>query len=860
MFESHKCVKIKASCTTSLYCGVSDCTLNEFYVNAGKYAAKFTVVLEKLMPRKKNFKNKIRTADNPVEVNQILHVINQLSVSVHEFHDRDDLLWFVAKEVVARLGFEDCVIYLLDPSEKILVQKAAIGKKNPRRREILSILRIPLGSGITGSVAQSMVPVIIGRLSDDPRYISDVEVAQSEICVPLVVNGKPVGVIDCEDPRPEHFTDEHLENLQTIAAILASRLTFLAEIERVESLTKQLTQKNDLLENQILKLKKTELSLEESVSRLRDFVEVTNDWTWEQDAELRFTSINAYKTIPFLNGDNEALGRTRWEVFGIDLEKEEHWRNHVEDLEARRRFDDFRYEFTAKDGVIHVFSVSGVPFYDETGAFSGYRGTVTDITDLVKTRTANEQFLRAIDHVSEGFALWGPDEKLLMHNDRLREMSGLSGQSLYLGLSFEQWIRNRLKAGEIPEVLTDVDDWIAERMHIFRNPSGPFEVARKGRWYQLQYVKLSDGSTVQTITDIHDLKLGEQRFELATAVAGIGVWEYVHNQSWSAWSDSLYTLLGLTPGEVEPTFESFLATVHPECRDLLSKTVEAASKGSKEFDLECRFLRAGKTAVWMRMTGKAFKVGGVSRWFGTLIDINKQKLLDQHKNEFISNINHELRTPLTSIKGSLDLVTSGLLGELPEKALKLLRIGQQNSDRLLLLINDILDLTKIESGRVEFLKDSASASRILTDAHNLNAAYTAGLGVDLEIIDPDDAFFVIADEARTQQILSNLISNAAKFSNKGSRVELFARRDGGFGVFGVRDFGIGIPEGFHSTLFDRFTQVDGSDTRSVGGTGLGLAISKMLAEGQGGYVSFETALDVGSTFSLFLPLAQTADD
>lgn len=153
-----------------------------------------------------------------------LRVLNAFAVSVIQISNYDDLVWYVAKEVVARLGFVDCVIYKYEPATKMLQQQAAIGEKNPEGRTLLNPLNIPLGTGVTGRVAKSMEPLVIGDLSKDVDYVEDISPALSEICVPLEYAGELLGVIDCEDPRRHHFTEQHLEILTAVASMASSKI------------------------------------------------------------------------------------------------------------------------------------------------------------------------------------------------------------------------------------------------------------------------------------------------------------------------------------------------------------------------------------------------------------------------------------------------------------------------------------------------------------------------------------------------------------------------------------------------------------------------------------------------------------
>jgi PAS domain S-box-containing protein len=246
-----------------------------------------------------------------------------------------------------------------------------------------------------------------------------------------------------------------------------------------------------------------------------------------------------------------------------------------------------------------------------------------------------------------------------------------------------------------------------------------------------------------------------------------------------------------------------------------------------------------------------------------LRDRTERHRLDQLKNEFVSTVSHELRTPLTSIRGSLGLIVAGAAGPLPDKAKGLLEIAHKNSERLVGLVNDILDIEKIESGRMEFRRDRLEAGSLVEQAVEANQSYAAQHEVEYRITaKPDQTLPVLGDADRLIQVLNNLLSNAAKFSPAGTvvEVELGLETPGSQIRVSVRDRGPGIPEEFRNRIFQRFAQADASDVRRKGGTGLGLSIAKAIVERHGGRIGFEPAEGGGTRFWFTLPLLAEAPE
>jgi len=234
-------------------------------------------------------------------------------------------------------------------------------------------------------------------------------------------------------------------------------------------------------------------------------------------------------------------------------------------------------------------------------------------------------------------------------------------------------------------------------------------------------------------------------------------------------------------------------------------------------------------------------------------DISQRSEIEKMKDQFISTVSHELRTPLTSIKGSLGLVISGALGVLPDKATKLIDIANNNCTRLTNLINDILDIEKICAGKMEFKYEELEVDNLIKESIDLNQPYAENLGVSITEISLINNALINVDKSRFMQVMSNLISNAAKFSNKDSKIEIITERINDKIKISIKDRGIGIPKESEGKLFKFFSQLDSTDSRAKGGTGLGLSISKSIIEQMHGKINFESTIGEGSTFFFILP-------
>lgn len=238
-------------------------------------------------------------------------------------------------------------------------------------------------------------------------------------------------------------------------------------------------------------------------------------------------------------------------------------------------------------------------------------------------------------------------------------------------------------------------------------------------------------------------------------------------------------------------------------------------------------------------------------------DISERRQVERLKDEFVSTVSHELRTPLTSIAGSLGLIAGGAAGPLPEKAARLISIAQSNSQRLVRLINDVLDLEKLESGELPFRFGPVDLREVAQRAVDGVRGYADQLGVELLLADGPPTP-VRGDPDRLAQVITNLLSNAAKYSPAGEAVHVRVDREGANARLSVTDRGAGVPEAFRDRIFSRFAQADSSDARGKSGTGLGLYIAREIAERHGGRLWFESPEAGGALFHLELPMLEDA--
>ncbi len=224
----------------------------------------------------------------------------------------------------------------------------------------------------------------------------------------------------------------------------------------------------------------------------------------------------------------------------------------------------------------------------------------------------------------------------------------------------------------------------------------------------------------------------------------------------------------------------------------------------------------------------------------TYADISDRKRSDQLKSDFVSTVSHELRTPLTAIRGALGLLAGPLAKNLPATTVSLLEIADRNAARLTGLVNDLLDIDKIEAGRMRLELAPVDLNLLAMEAAEANRNFAVKRGIRIAVGCPDEPVVVSADGSRLHQVIANLVSNAAKFSPENGIVTITVERTSAVARVSVRDEGAGIPEEFNARIFGKFAQAASGDTKPVGGSGLGLSISKSIIEQHGGEIGFES--------------------
>jgi PAS domain S-box-containing protein len=423
-----------------------------------------------------------------------------------------------------------------------------------------------------------------------------------------------------------------------------------------------------------------------------------------------------------------------------------------------------------------------------------------------------------------------------------------------------------------------VEDRIAE---VKKGSIPPHELStKKGKFILHQCVALADGSRMLTYFDITqlkqveaDLRQSKERYALALRGANEALWEWETGTSEIYVSQRLHEIADFPAAQKGLSGDQWLSLVHSQDRERIREALIQHMKGENDyFDVEYRLLGPDRVYRWVHHRGAGLRDenGWVYRMAGSVGDIEARKRLEftlrdaknaaeqnsRFKSQFIANMSHELRTPLNAIIGITEMLREDVAEEGPEAFVEPLTRVSRAGKHLLNLINDVLDLSRIEAGKLDLYPEHFEIETLLNDAiiTTQHLIQQNNNRIHLEVA--EEVKSIYSDPLRFRQIVLNLLTNASKFTQNGDihlRASCETTENGDWLDLVVSDTGIGIEDDFLDKLFIEFAQEDSSATRKFGGTGLGLTISQRLCSMMGGEISVESSIGVGSTFTVRLP-------
>ncbi len=447
----------------------------------------------------------------------------------------------------------------------------------------------------------------------------------------------------------------------------------------------------------------------------------------------------------------------------------------------------------------------------------------------------NEKFCKTSGYTRE--QLIGNDHRLLNSGYHSQQFFSELWETVESGRVWHGEIRNKAQNGNYY--------WVESTIVPFLDEAGkPF-----------QYISIRTDTTEKKRME-ENIKASAQKYkslveninQVIFRINNAGTWLFL-NKAWNQ-------LSGYTH---EDTLEKNIADyIHPADLPSTQDYLAEIRSGNNTQPLEIRMKTAAGHYAWIEF--RAMNETDINQcsieFTGTLTDINERKRIAQMQSEFISMVSHELRTPTTSIRGSLSILNSKIFGKLGDEQQKLIEVAHRNSERLVNLVNDILDMEKLLSGNITYNIQPTNIITAIQQAVESNTPYALNFDVSLSLTSSvENHIKVLADPERLQQIFSNLLSNACKFSPQGETVEISLEDKKSHIIIYIRDHGPGIPLEFRSRIFAAFAQADAGDKRKQGSTGLGLNITKTLVENMKGEIGYDSEIGKGTRFWFSLPTA-----
>ena len=528
-----------------------------------------------------------------------------------------------------------------------------------------------------------------------------------------------------------------------------------------------------------------------------------------------------------------------------------------EALSTSGRPYDLELTFLAPDGTSRLVRTVGRAVLRDQLVIGVY-GTMEDVTDRHERQREREELaatqalleeaqrLAGLGHFSGDLdhaqMWWSPMMYEIMGVDPARELTAAE--------------RRALVHAEDRELI----DGIRDRLRHEGKVTVDFRVRRQdGELRRLRQVTRlvvegtgGSGRFLGTVQDLTELRAVEQalresqeRLERVLAATNDGWWDLQLDTGSSFYSDRWWELSGYRPEDLPPGSEPWRQITHPDDLPAFERGLaQALGAGERTFVLPSAGRHRDGRRIPMVVRGIVDydDAGNPVRISGATSDVSEAHQAEVAKERFIATVSHELRTPLTAIGGALELLERGVSGELPSGAVTLVEVGQRNAHRLRLLIDDLLDLERLLTEHQPFELVAHDLERLLADAVADNQPYATAHGVRLVLASGVGTATVAVDVARVEQVLANLLSNAAKYAPEGTEVEVGLRSvpDVADRVrVEVVDHGPGVPSELVERVFERFVQADPVDPRSRGGTGLGLAISREIVERHGGRIGLD---------------------
>jgi signal transduction histidine kinase/HAMP domain-containing protein len=774
-----------------------------------------------------------------------------------------EMLTEAAETIRSRFDLYYTQVYLVDPSGRNLLLRAGTGDAGSqlvRRGHRLAIS----SASLNGRAALDRHAVIMGDTQQSSNFQHNplLPLTRSELAIPLIVNNKVVGVLDMQNEKPETFSEANLSAFQVLAGQLAIAIQNAALFKEAEE---------------------SRLVVEEQAARLTG-----SGWQQFMNAVDRNENIgyafSQDEILPWVEAESPVLDNTLTvpiEITGATV-------GEVQLADGTNR------KWTTAETEVVQAAVSHVGQHIENlrlfGQAEKYRSEAEQVSRRLTSEGWNE-YLQTRKELADGYSY---------NLDKVQPLNGNGHNESVPALSYPLMVRDE----SIGIVLVDSKDGAESHTSevisaVVEQLSGHIENLRlleqaEQRRLELETVaKVS--STVSTVLDPDKLlqtvvDMTKERFGLYhahiyladqnwnTLLLASGAGEVGHKmvaEEHSISMDAEKSLVARALRERQPIIANdvrsqpdFLPNpLLPETRAEMAVPMIVSDKIIGVFDVQSDNVNGFSkedAAIYTTLASQvAIALQNARLYVEQAATVTQLRELDRLKSSFLANMSHELRTPLNSILGFTDVMLEGLDGQLTDYMDNDLRLIQKNGQHLLHLINDVLDMAKIESGKMNLNPEKFKIHSVLDEVTSITSTLASEKNLSLFIQDDSDQEVeIFADNTRLRQVMINLVNNSIKFTEHGKITLKAAPLDGSRILISVKDTGIGIPPEQLEAVFQEFSQVDTSTTRKAGGTGLGLPISRRLVEMHGGRLWAESTgiSGEGSTFFVELPVEARITD
>ncbi|BAY11238.1 PAS domain S-box protein [Calothrix sp. NIES-2098] len=617
------------------------------------------------------------------------------------------------------------------------------------------------------------------------------------------------------------------------------------------------------INNDITERKLAEAALQQYVHEVEDLY---------NNAPCGYHSLNAEGNLIRIN-DTELkwLGYTRDEILHknfsdfVTSEAKQIFQENFPKLKQQGWLNNLEFEIVNKDGRTRWVSLNATAIKDEAGNFVMSRSMLFDISHRKQAEKMLELQAVITRNMAEGICLVRTDNAVIVYaNPKFEQMFGYdSGELNGQHVSILNYAHESVTAEDVNQAIRSAVLQQGEatyEVHNVKKDGTPF-------WCSATTSVFSHPDYGDVLVAVHQditerkriedaLRQSEEKFrQLAENIQAVFWMTDIHTRQVLYVSKAYETIWQRSCQSVYQNFSDWLDAIHPDDRSRVDLAFSQQLKTGQS-DTKYRIIRPDGSMRWIR--DRAFPIenerGEIIRVGGIAEDITELQKVEQIKSEFISIVSHELRTPLTAIRAALGLLNSGIYDQKPEKSKQMIEVAAVESERLVRLVNDILDLERLESGRSVLKKTTCEAADLIQQAVAGVKAIAKQQNISFDIHPTNAQVWAAADAII--QTLTNLLSNALKFSPPNSTITISVEQQTDRVQFQIRDRGRGIPADKLELIFGRFQQVDASDSRDKGGTGLGLAICRSIINQHSGKIWAESTLGAGSTFFFTLPLVE----